>query len=306
MLKRFIAILLATLAISAMAEPVKVPGVWGWIPTSTQGSYIRAIFEEANRNQNKYEFVFENRPGAGANIAAQYVLNHKGLAVFANSTAQFVRPYLYPNASFKLSDFKPVMVMGMSPACLITKGKKLDQLIQQDKINFATAGTGSTLHLMAEALSRDIKQKYPNKDIQMIHYASSNEAFLSVMGGHTDASFEFLGDAKGKATNETVLVGLTGRNRVDGVAPLSDLGYAGLTDLQGIFVLYVPASTAQETVDELQRIFLKAEQAEAVQRLYRMDYATKEAYMSRPGDLAKWYNDIVRRFESYTLGIEIK
>lgn len=306
MLKHFLAILLASLAISVHAEPVKVPGVWGWIPTSTQGSYIRAIFDEANKNQDKYEFIFENRPGAGASIAARHVLAHQGTAVFANSTAQFIRPYLYPDASFKLSDFKPVMVMGISPAALITKGKTLDQLIKQERINFATAGTGSTIHLMAEALAKDIKKKYPNKDIQMIHFASTNEAFLSVMGGHTDATFEFLGDAKAKATADTTLIGLTGKNRVDGIATLASQGYADLTELQGIFAIYAPAATPQATIDELQKIFLKAEQAERVQRLYQTDYATKDPYMTRPGDLNKWYNDLVKRFESYTRGIEVK
>lgn len=306
MLKKFIAILLLTLSISVFAEPVKVPGVWGWIPTSTQGSYIRAIFEEANRNQDKYEFIFENRPGAGASIAARHVLNHQGTAVFANSTAQFIRPYLYPDASFKLSDFKPVVVMGMSPAAMVTKGKTLDQLIRQDRINFATAGTGSTIHLMAEAMAKDIKKKYPNKDIKMIHFASTNEAFLSVMGGHTDATFEFLGDAKGKATAETTLVGLTGKNRVDGVPTLASQGFEELTELQGIFAIYAPASMPQATIDELQRIFLRAEQAESVQRLYRTDYATKDTYMSRPSDLNKWYNDLAKRFEFYTAGIVVK
>lgn len=305
MLKRFVAMLLATMAMSASAAE-KVPGVWGWIPTSTQGSYFRAILDEANRNQDKYEFVFENRPGAGASIAARHVLAHPGVAVFANSTAQFIRPYLYPDASFKLTDFKPVMVMGVSPAALITKGKTLEQLVRQDKINFATAGTGSTIHLMAEALVKDIKKKYPNKDVQMIHFASTNEAFLSVMGGHTDATFEFLGDAKAKATPDTTLIGLTGRNRVDNIATLASQGYTNLTELQGIFAIYVPAATPQATVDELQRIFLKAEQAERVQRLYQTDYATKEAYMTRPGDLTKWYADLVKRFESYTAGIEVK
>ncbi len=305
-MKRLFAFLFALIALTAQAQPTKVPGVWGWIPTSTQGTYIRAILEEANKNQNKYEFVFENKPGAGGSIAARHVLGQPGTAVLAGSAAHFVRPYLYPDTSYKLAEFKPVMVMGMSPATLVTKGKTLEQLLAQPKINFATAGTGSTIHLMAEAFAKEIKQKYPNKDIVMVHFSNSNEAFLSVMGGHTDASFEFLGDARGKATPETTLVGLTGHKKVEGITPLKDRGFNDMADLQGIFAFYVPAATPQATVDELQRIFLKAEQAERVQRLYQTDYATKEAYMTRPGDLTKWYNDLIKRFEHYTKGIEVK
>lgn len=290
----------------AQAEPVKTPGVWGFIPTSTQGSYIRAILAEANKNQNKYEFIFENRPGAGGAIAARYVLDYQGIALFANSAAHFIRPNLYPELSYKLSEFKPVMIMGMSPASLITKGKTLDQLLGQSKINFATSGTGSSTHLMAEALAREIKKKDPNKDIAMVHFASSNEAFLSVMGGHTDATFEFLGDAKAKALPDTTLIGLTGSKKIDGIAPLKDRGFNDMADLQGIFAFYVRKDTPQAVVDELQKILLEAERADAVQRLYRTDYASKDPSMTRPGDLTKWYDDTSKRFEYYTKGIQVK
>ena len=306
-MKRLLAFLFAALSLVANAQSIKTPAIWGWIPTSNQGTYIRAILDEANKNQSKYEFIFENRPGAGSNIAARYALApHHSTVVFANSTAQFIRPYLYPDASFKISDFKPVMVMGISPAAMITKGKTLEQLLKQDRINFATAGTGSTIHLMEEALAKDIKKKYPNKDIQMVHFASTNEAFLSVMGGHTDATFEFLGDAKAKAMPETTLIGLTGKNRIEGIPTLASQGYPDLTELQGIFAFYVPAATPQAVVDELQQIFLKAEKVETVQKLYRTDFATKEAYMQNPGDLTKWYADTTKRFEYYTKGIEVK
>jgi len=306
-MKKLLALLFAAASFVAQAQTIKTPAIWGWIPTSTQGTYIRAILEEANKNQSKYEFIFENRPGAGGSIAARYALAYKnGPVVYANSTAQFIRPYLYPESTFKLSEFKPVMVMAISPAALITKGKTLDQLIKQDRINFATAGTGSTIHLMLEALARDIKKKYPTKDVQMVHFASTNEAFLSVMGGHTDATFEFLGDAKAKAMPDTTLIGLTGKTSFLGIPTLASQGYSDLIELQGIFAFYVPKDTPQATVDELQQIFLKAEKAEAVQTLYRTDFASKEAYMSNPGDLTKWYADTSKRFEYYTKGIEVK
>lgn len=305
-MKKLLALVFALLSLTATADPIRVPTVWGWIPTSTQGNYIRAILEEANKNQSKYEFVFENRAGAGSSIAAQYVLSQSGLAILPNGTAQFIRPFLYPELSYKLSDFKPVMIMGSSPAVLVTKNKSMEQLLKQNKINFATSGKGSTAHLIAEALAKDIKKQYPKKDIEMIHYTSSNEGFLSVMGGHTDAVFEFLGDARGKATPDTRLVGLTGKNSIDGIPTMATLGYPELTDLQATFAFYVPAKTPQATVDELQQIFLKAEQIEQVQRMYKLDYATKEAYMSKPGDLNKWYGDMTKKFESYTNGIQVK
>ena len=91
MIKRLLTLLLIAVSSTVFAGPVKVSGVWGWIPTSTQGSYVRAILEESNKIQSKYEFVFENRPGAGASIAARHVLDHKGVAVFANRDRKSTR-----------------------------------------------------------------------------------------------------------------------------------------------------------------------------------------------------------------------
>lgn len=277
----------------------KVSSVWGFAVGSTQGTYFRAILDQANKEQNKYQFLFENKPGAGGSIAAHYVHNHSGTSILAHSTAFFVRPYLYADNSYKFEQFKPLFVMGISPAALVTKGKTLDQLLAQDKINIGTAGTGSTTHIMAEQFFK----RWPNKNIQMIHYANTNEAYKDVLGGHVDATFEFLGDVKAKGG--TTIIGLTGKTRIDGLALLKDIS-PDMEHIAGIFAVFVPKDMSQDKVRELQQILLKAEKHESVQQLYKNDYASKDQYMQIPNDLITWYNSTIKQFEKYTNGIVVK
>jgi tripartite-type tricarboxylate transporter receptor subunit TctC len=305
MLKKILLTLFCALTFSVQAETTKVYGVWGFAPGSTQGSYIRAILEESNKIQKKYEFIFEHKPGAGSYIAAKSVLERKN-ALLSIGAAQFIRPYLYPETSWKFTDFNPVMLMAMNPAVLVTNGRSLDELVSQSKISLSTSGTGSTTHLMAEVFAKEIKSKYPNKDIVMVHFKDSNEAFMSVMGGHTDATFEFLGDVKAKSTPVTRLLGLTGNKSIEGLPTLRSLGYPELSGVQGIFAWYAPTDMPNEQVLEFQRIFLEAEKAENVQRLYRLDYASKDNDVHKGDNLNIWYQDTIKRFKNYTQGIEVK
>lgn len=299
-----LALLLASVSSFADAA-IKVPGVWGFAVGSTQGTYYRAILEQANKEQNKYEFQFEHRPGAGGAIASKHVFDQQPkLAILAHSAAFYVRPNLYPDTQYSFEQFKPVMVMGFAPAALVTKQKTLDQLLAQKKISIATAGTGSSTHLMAETFVRGIKNA-KDKDIVMVHFKDTNEAFMSVMGGHTDATFEFLGDAKAKSTADTALIGITGKQRVEGVDPLSKFGFKDMEDLSGIFAIYVPVATPNDTFKELQTILLKAEKTDKVQDLYKKDFTSKDAYMQTPGDLTNWYQTTVRQYKNLTKDIKV-
>ncbi|MEN9389811.1 MAG: hypothetical protein RLY61_895 [Candidatus Parcubacteria bacterium] len=298
MKNKLIAITLLLISSISFAQE-KIYSVWGFAIGSTQGTYFRAILDEANKQQTKYEFVFENKPGAGGAIAAQHVKNHASNSILAHSTAFFVRPYLYADNPYKFDQFKPLFVMGISPAALVTKGKTLDQLLSQDKINIATAGTGSTTHIMAEQFFK----RWPNKNIQMIHYTNTNEAYKDVLGGHVDATFEFLGDVKAKGG--TTIIGLTGKSKIDGLPLLKDVS-PELEHIAGIFAVYVSKDMSADKMKELQQILLKAEKHESVQALYKSDYATKDAYMQTPADLTQWYNSTVKQFEKYTNGIVIK
>jgi tripartite-type tricarboxylate transporter receptor subunit TctC len=302
MTKIFLLVITSLISFSSLANEVKVPGVWGFAVGSTQGNYFRAILNQANKEQSKFAFRFEHKPGAGGAIASKFVLDQSPkVAILAHSAAFFVRPNLYPDTPYNFDQFKPIMIMGFAPATLVTKQKSLDQLLKQSRITLATAGAGSSTHLIAETFAKGLKQK----EITMVHFKDTNEASLAVMGGHVDATFEFLGDAKAKATPDTMLLGLTGKVKHEGIPVLKDLGFKDMEHLSGIFAIYVNKSMPEEMAKELQAILLKAEKHEVVQRLYKNDYTSKESFMQVPSDLTNWYNSTVNQYKSLTSGIKI-
>jgi len=296
-MKKFITgLIIVGTSLTATAKE-KVQAVWPFTPASTQGLYYRAILEQANKEQDKYEFVFEHRTGAGGAIATQYVHNLQGTRILAHSAAYFARPFLYPETQYKFEQFKPVMVMGFAPAALITKGKTLDQILAQKKINIATAGAGSSTHLLAEAFFKQYKE---GRDIAMIHYKDSNEAAKDVIGGSVDATFEFLGDAKARGDLITI-VGITGKSKVENFKFLPNM-----EELVGTFVIYAPKDMPDGQVAEMQVMLLRAEKHESVQTLYKRDFTYKDSSMSVPSDLMPWYTRTIKQFEGYTKGIKVQ
>lgn len=301
-MKTFISVLMSLFATAAVAsEPIRVPGVWGFAVGSTQGLYFRAIMEQANQQQKKYEFQFEHRPGAGGAIAAKHVLDSKSLTIMAAPLAFFVRPNLYPETPYRFDQFKPLLMMGQAPAVLMTKGKTLDQLLQQPRIILGTAGAGSGTHLAAETLKKYLK----DKEVVMVHFKDTNEAYVNVLGGHIDGAFEFLGDAKAKASGDVVFAGLTGRERIDGIQPLRDRGFADMEFVSGIFAIYVPTTMPESQVKEIREILLRAERHESVQALYRKDYTYRDPAHQNLNQLESWYRSSVERFKSLTQNVKV-
>lgn len=301
MKKIFLTMFLLLCSLNVFATE-KISSVWGFAVGSTQGTYFRQILEQANKEQNKYEFVFEHKPGAGGAIASQHVINqHPKTIILAHSAAFFVRPNLYPDTQYNFNQFKPLMVMGFAPAVLVSKNKSLDEILKQKKLSIATAGAGSSTHLMAETFAKTLK----GKDVAMVHFKDTNEAFLSVMGGHTDLTFEFLGDAVAKAITDTKFLGLTGKTTYNKIPLLKDVGFKDMEHLSGIFAIYVNKDMSNSTFNELQTILLKAEKSESVQNLYKRDFTSKDTYMQNPGDFTNWYNSTVRQYKELTKDIKL-
>lgn len=303
-MKRIIATLFSCLLIMgvAHADPIRVPGVWGFAVGSTQGNYFRALLDQANQDQKKYQFVFEHKPGAGGSIATKSVLDTTGPVILAHTAAFYVRPNLYPETPYRFDQFRPILVQGTAPAVLMTKGKTLDQLLKQPRITIGTAGAGSSSHFIAETMKKYIK----GPEVIMVHFKDTNEAYLNVMGGHVDANFEFLGDAIAKATPEVVFAGLTGNVPINNIPLLKDRGMPNMAQVNNIFAIYVPAGMNQDTYTELRAILLKAEQSPKVQELYAKDFTYRDARLLQTPALQPWYDNNVKKIRELTTGIKIQ
>jgi tripartite-type tricarboxylate transporter receptor subunit TctC len=108
------------------------------------------------------QFVIENRPGFGGNIATEYVVRASpdGYTILMPVSTNAVNATLYPNLKFNfIRDIAPVAGIATSPFVLLVPpsfpAKTVPELIayaktNPGKINMASPGNGSSNHIFGE------------------------------------------------------------------------------------------------------------------------------------------------------------
>jgi tripartite-type tricarboxylate transporter receptor subunit TctC len=288
-------LLCATMIFSSVSlAQTTVPGVWAWSASGVQASYFRAIMDQANQNQKKYQFVFEHKPGAGGAVAASHVASQTNITLLGTGGGFFIRPQLYKNPGFSYDQFKPVFFMTSASFALVSKDKDLKTILAKDKITIGHSGPGLA--------AIKLKENFPNKDIVLVPYKGTVEIVNDVMGGHIDLGFDLLGNAEARGAN---IVGITGTRQIKNYPLFKDMGIKGLTEHSVIHFILVNKSTPDSVVAELRAIFEEAEKSPRVQELYKMDYAVKPAQRLKTNeDYQRWFNDQIRFYTELTKGME--
>ena len=144
-------------------------------------------------------FVIENRPGAGANIAAAAVVKAPAdgyTLIFAN-TVNAINVTLYDNLSFNfIRDIAPVSgisrsagVMEINPS---VPAKTVPEFIayakaNPGKINMATGGNGSAPHIYGELF-----KMMAGVELVPVHYRGSAPALTDLLGGQVQVMFDVM------------------------------------------------------------------------------------------------------------------
>ena len=140
--------------------------------------------------------MVENRPGAGTNIANELVAKAPpdGYTLLVTTAALAINMSLYAKLPFDaVRDFAPVSVFSESPNVLVTNAKlpvasvkELVELARQSpgRLNYSSAGIGTTQHLAAELL-----KLRTGTFIVHIPYKGTAPSLTGLIGGEVDLSF---------------------------------------------------------------------------------------------------------------------
>jgi tripartite-type tricarboxylate transporter receptor subunit TctC len=275
MKKTLAAILLATTALAAVArENITIYYAWG--PGDSVANYHRTMAAEANKIQDKYNFIFDTKPGAGGAIASNHVLNTPN-SILAHSTAFFVRPIVFPNESYDLTKFKEQYVHCMAPmAVTSTKYKSVKDVPANASVGIS--GLGVTTHLAA----LELKKKYP--DLNIIPFKGTTESMLSMVSGQTDLHIGFISEAEqwSKENNtsdrKVTVLGITGTKVINGYQPLIKQGFdKSFADMNVGHHMLIPYATDESRRREFHEIFAKTYQTPAVRAAYAVDYCEPQS-----------------------------
>ena len=235
-------------------------------PAGGPADFLARSVGEYITTQSKQAVVVENKPGAGGNIGADFVVKSPAdgyTVLFGIDTTFTVNPYIYKNMAFKPADLRPIMVM-VSSGLLVgahpsTGFKTIKDLIAQGKgkgLNFSSAGSGSPGHLAAE-----IFMDAAGITIQHVPYKGNTPAVTAVLAGEVDAGvLATPGMLPHVKTGKITALAVTSRQRSRSAPEIPTVAEAGLKDLEleVLYIAMVPAATPEPVVQWLQKAFTDA------------------------------------------------
>ncbi len=215
----------------------------------------------------KQPVVIDNRPGAGGNVGADVAAKSPpdGYTILLHTSAMASAPALYKTLPFDVvKDFAPVtmviatqFVIGGSPKHPATdlKGLVADAKANPGKLNYASSGPGSSLHLFAELF-----KSLTGADLVHIPYRGDAPMITALISGDVQLAFLPQATGGGAAQANTIrALGVTGTKRMTRLpnAPTArEQGIAGLE--QGSWnAMWLPAGTPPDIVATLQQHMAK-------------------------------------------------
>ena len=221
--------------------------------------------------------VVENKPGASANIGAEFVARSTadGYTVLVTAPNFTTSEALFEKLSWRFENFTPVIhLVRYANVLVAAPGSRLttvDRMIAQAKasprsLTFGSAGTGSNSHLAMELLKQRV-----SAEIDHVPYKGSGPLKTDLLGGHVPLGVDGLGGLSelirsGKVTALAVLAPKRSPLAPD-VPSLGDMGIHDV-DGNGWYGALVPAGTPPAVVARLHSAFAAALQAPDVRERF--------------------------------------
>ncbi len=246
--------------------------------------------------------VIENKPGAGGNIATVQVARAPadGYTLLMHSVAYSVNPSLYAKAGYDANkDLAPVAMAAISPNILYVHPdvkaqnfKELVALVKTEKMSYASSGNGTTTHLGAELLFRNLLKV----DVQHVPYQPAAAANAVVSGQVPIGSTSIPPVVQLAKVGKVRPIAVTSRKRsvaLPEVPTVEELGFKGF-EANTWLALLAPAGTPTEVLDflniEVNKVLLykTLNDSFALQSLEisRMDRPTLANYIA--AEVSKW------------------
>ncbi|MCK1474290.1 tripartite tricarboxylate transporter substrate binding protein [Bradyrhizobium sp. 197] len=182
------------LAADYPAHPVK--WVVGFPPGGATDILARLIGQRLSEKIGQ-QFVIENKPGAGNNIATESVVNAEpdGYTLQLVNPANFINASLYTNLKFNfVRDIAPIASFQRVPNVMTVNkdvpAKTVAEFIEYvkanpGKVNMASSGNGTSVHLSGEMFMALTGCK-----MQHVPYRGAAPAITDMLGGQVQVIFD--------------------------------------------------------------------------------------------------------------------
>ena len=265
MRKTFLALLLVTIGFSTTLQAQTYPSqpIKLIVPFAAGGPsdvLARGFTPKLGENLGQ-AIIIENKPGAGANLAAEYVANSKpdGYTLFLMMVGtQAINETLYKKLNYNLvKDFSPVSLVASSSLLFVANPsapfKTIPELVtyakaNPNKVSFASSGSGTPLHLGGELFNT-----LAGTDILHVPYKGAAPALTDVLGGQietalvgTPAALPYVRSGK------LVPLGITSLKRSPAAPEIPAISeYYPKFEVELVYAIVAPAKTPKAVIDKL-------------------------------------------------------
>ena len=209
--------------------------------------------------------VIENKPGAGGNIGIGAAARARpdGYTLLLCSSVYVVNPSLYGQVPYDpRRDFIPLLNIGAAPNVYVVRAdsdaKTWADLIAKakanpGKLNFTTAGIGTTAHLSAEVL-----KSHAGLEIVNIPFAGSGPAVQAVLAGTVDFMVASVPSVAAQlASGQFRALAQAGSKPWPDLADVPMFGQLGIenADFDTFQAMFAPAGTPPDIIDRLVKEF---------------------------------------------------
>lgn len=275
-LRRGLAILGVTAAITGSPSANAAPQEWPAKPVRVVVGFAaggaadvlgRLVCEKLSR-YNGQNFLVDNRPGAAGNIGAGIVAraNPDGYhLMLAPGSVLTMNPSLYAQIPFDSGSFAPVSLLADMAVMLVVHpkhpAKNLGEFVaiakrEAGKMNFASPGVGSSLHLATELFQRST-----GVTLQHVAYKSGGEAATAVLSGQATGIFTnppvVMSQVKAGMLRALAVAGSKRLPQLPDVPTTAESGLESF-DISSWFGMVAPAKTPRPLIVRLSTQIAKA------------------------------------------------
>jgi len=206
--------------------------------------------------------VADNKPGGSGNIGMEFVAHATpdGYTLGAANTGQIViNPFLYRHLAYDpLHDLVPVGSIGQVPLFIVVNGKLPVHSLQEfiayakarpGKLSYASAGSGTTPHLVADAFLRRA-----GLDIVHVPYRGAISGVRDVIAGTVQMTFVSMGPYMDFVRRGDLrILGVAAAKRVPHLPDVPTFAEQGIADFEAStwFALFAPRGTPPAILEQL-------------------------------------------------------
>ncbi len=271
--RRLTIIVLALLALTAQGAaqdyPERVVRIINPYPPGGSVDVMARILAQKLSDNVGQQFIVENRSGGGGNTGSDFVAKAEPdgyTLLFTAPGPLTVNQTLYSKLAFDpAKDFAPIALFATSPIVLIVNpsvpAKNVQELIalarkEPGKINFASAGNGTTNHLSGELFKSMAKI-----DIVHVPYRGAGPAMNDLIAGHVQMFFDLMPVVLPQiAAGKVRALANAGAKRPSALADVPTIAEQGLPGFEAAswYGLVAPAKTPEPVLAKLREEVAKA------------------------------------------------